>query len=78
MISSASILIALCLAGASLEKSVKWNFYNNDIDYGSSGGGIFHINAYQTLWTSYDAYNPHITDSLQVFNLLKDGKDKNA
>ncbi|VDI11686.1 Hypothetical predicted protein [Mytilus galloprovincialis] len=71
LISSFSILIALCLAGASLAKSVKWNFYNYELDYGY--GITWYMHAYQTLWTSYDAWtgNSDLTH-MQVFKPLKD------
>lgn len=71
VISSISILIALLLSGASLAKSVKWNFYNNELDYGTT----WYMHAYQTLWTSYDAWTGYRDQThMQVFKLSKDGK----
>lgn len=71
LISSVSILTALCLAGTSLAKSVKWNFYNNAVDYGK----IWYLYAYQTIWTSNDAWTGNKDQTnMQVFKPIKDGK----
>ncbi|CAC5395246.1 unnamed protein product [Mytilus coruscus] len=69
IISSVSILIALSLAGASLAKSVKWNFYNYELDYGTT----WYMHAYQTLWTSYDEWTGNTDQThMQVFKPIKD------
>lgn len=73
MVSSVLILIAMCLAGASLSKEVKWNVYNNPIDYGT----IYYLDAYQTLWTSYDAWSGNSDQKhMQTFKPIRNGKDK--
>ncbi|VDI77258.1 Hypothetical predicted protein [Mytilus galloprovincialis] len=54
-LSTASILIALSVAGYTVAKSVKWTFYNEKIDYGY--GTILYMYAYQNLWTSYDVWH---------------------
>ncbi|CAG2246428.1 unnamed protein product [Mytilus edulis] len=38
-----------------LSKEVKWNVYNNHIYYGPNI--VYCLDAYQTLWTSYDAWS---------------------
>ncbi|XP_076083830.1 uncharacterized protein LOC143054697 [Mytilus galloprovincialis] len=54
-LSTASILIALSVAGYTVAKSVKWTFYSEAIDYGY--GTILYMYAYQNLWTSYDVWH---------------------
>lgn len=73
--SSISIVIALCVSGGSLSKSVKWNFYNTGTTFGVDGGKVWYIFAYQNLWTSYDACNGS-TDQVyvQAYDFIKKGE----
>ncbi|CAG2246419.1 unnamed protein product [Mytilus edulis] len=58
----------MSLIGASLAKSIKWNFYNYELHYGTT----WYMYAYQTLWTSYDAWTGNSDKThMQVLNQLK-------
>ncbi|XP_063405899.1 uncharacterized protein LOC134689860 [Mytilus trossulus] len=59
----------MSLAGASLSKEVKWNVYNNHIYYGPTI--VFFLDAYQTLWTSYDAWSGYKQTHLQTFKPIR-------
>ena len=74
MVSTGSILLAIGLAGGSLAKSVKWDFYNSATNYGVDGDPFVQLYAYQNLWTSYDAYNGRLdTEHAQAYELIKKG-----
>jgi hypothetical protein len=75
LIASASyILLALSLAGGSLSKSVKWNLYNTETDYGY-GFDMYRLYAYQNLWTSYDVYEgKNDKVNAQAYTIIRSGE----
>ena len=73
--SVSSILLALSLAGGSLSKSVKWNLYNTETDYGTSGFAMYRLYAYQNLWTSYDVYEgKNDKVNAQAYDIIRRGE----
>lgn len=65
LISAASILIAISIASGTLSKSVKWTFYNKEIDYGYNVISKWY--AYQNLWTSFDKWKQGDLKYTKVF-----------